>query len=641
MSGLRTNSLCACRDRVFYQNGRNVKCLDLQTGREIWSVPSAVLRFVYEDNILCADGRNVTVLSAEDGRTLWSEPTLLTEVRDVFVAGGAVWVGGFKPFPQKRGPSWGPYFATQRDLASGKLLMHIEPDNPGHHHRCYQNKATDRYILGGRRGTEFIDLESGEVLWNSWARGVCKYGVMPCNGLLYTPPHACACYVTAKLIGFHALAPESDSRLTVNKPGESHIERGPAYEQAINQSPGVNRSDWPMYRRNAQRSGCTKISVPTKLRPLWQVKVSDKLTAPTAAGGKVFAASIDEHKICAIDAESGRSVWDFTAGARIDSPPTIYQGRAVFGCRDGYVYSLQASDGKLAWRLRTTPDGRRIVACGRLESASPIPGSVLARDGVIYCTAGRSSYLDGGINLFRLDSGTGRILSRTPIYSPDPETGSQPAQSAPAVMPGARADILTGDDDCIYLRDMVFDKHGVEQPEGKAHLLTLTGFLDDSWPHRSYWIFGNHCSVATGCSRRDKNLIYGRLLVFDDSKIYGYGRRQVHWSNQLQDGAYRLFAVDRSDGTKRWEKSVEIQVRAMILANDILFMAGPPADTIFSPQPPEDKQKALLIAVSASDGAELARYRLDSLPVFDGMAAAYGRLYLSMQDGNVVCMAGE
>jgi hypothetical protein len=91
-------------------------------------------------------------MSVEDGRTRWSEPTLLTEIRDLFVAGGSVWIGGFKPFPEKTGLLWGPYFATQRDLATGSLLMHVEPDNPGHHHRCYQNKAIYRYILGGRRG---------------------------------------------------------------------------------------------------------------------------------------------------------------------------------------------------------------------------------------------------------------------------------------------------------------------------------------------------------------------------------------------------------------------------------------------------------------------------------------------------------
>ncbi|HUU16202.1 MAG TPA: hypothetical protein VMW72_03550 [Sedimentisphaerales bacterium] len=49
----------------------------------------------------------------------------------------------------------------------------------------------------------------------------------------------------------------------------------------------------------------------------------------------------------------------------------------------------------------------------------------------------------------------------------------------------------------------------------------------------------------------------------------------------------------------------------------------------------------LLMAISASDGTELAQYQLDSSPVFDGMAAAYGRLYVSMEDGSLLCLTKE
>jgi hypothetical protein len=381
--------------------------------------------------------------------------------------------------------------------------------------------------------------------------------------------------------------------------------------------------------------------VPTALRRRWQVEVGRKLTAPTVAEGKVLVASVDEHTVSAVDADSGQSVWRFTTGARIDSPPTLYQGRAILGCRDGYVYSLRASDGELVWRLRAARNDRRITARGQLESASPVLGSVLIQDGAACSTAGRSSYLDGGIDLYRLEPDTGRILSRTPIYSPDPETGKQPKQFAPSAMPGVRVDILTCDDSHIYLRDMAFDRSGVGLPEGEPHLFTLTDFLDDTWAHRSYWIFGTRCSISTGCSGRDRNLIYGRLLVFDDSTIYGYGRRQVHWSNQLQDGAYRLFAVKRGGPTAQWTKPVPIQARAMVLADNVLFVAGPLAGAADGPAGRNESRRAVLMAISTSDGTELAQYRLDSLPVFDGMAAAYGRLYISMENGSLLCLTED
>jgi hypothetical protein len=79
----------------------------------------------------------------------------------------------------------------------------------------------------------------------------------------------------------------------------------------------------------------------------------------------------------------------------------------------------------------------------------------------------------------------------------------------------------------------------------------------------------------------------------------------------------------------------------MVLAGKILFAAGPLADPDNGPQAPGDNREALLMAISASDGTELAQYQLDSPPVFDGMAATYGRLHISMMDGSLLCMAQE
>jgi outer membrane protein assembly factor BamB len=639
-AGLRVLSLCANGDRVYYQKGRDIVCLDLRTGQKLWSKPSSALRVVCDNSVICVDNKAVTALSAKTGEAQWKQSMLLTQVRDVFIANGSLWLGGFKPIEGKRGPSWGPYFATQRDLATGKMLRHIEPENPGHHHRCWQNKATDRYILGGRRGVEFIDLKSGDVLWHSWVRGVCRYGVMPCNGLLYAPPHACGCYIAAKLTGFYALSSESDSGFTTNKSEQDSLERGPAYSEGNpSRDSAILDEEWSTYRHDAQRSGRAGCTVPVTLRRAWQLDVGGKLTSPTIAGRRVFLASVDEHRICAIDADSDKLKWDFTADARVDSPPTLYSDQAIFGCRDGCVYSLRASDGSLTWRLRAARGERRITATGQLESVSPISGSVCVQDGVAYFTAGRSSYLDGGIDLYRLDARTGKTLSVTPIYSPDPETGRQPAQFGPAYMPGSLSDILSSDDQYVYLRDMVLGKRGDKQPKGNPHLFTLTGFLDDTWPHRSYWIYGTHCSLSTGCSGRERNLIYGRLLVFDKPFVYGYGRASVHWSNQLQDGAYRLFARDCNKEKEQWAKKVPIRVRAMVLADKVLFLAGPPVDTDDGTGGGKENEGAILLVISTSDGSELARYPLDSPPVFDGMAAANGRLYLSLLNGRLLCMA--
>jgi hypothetical protein len=105
-----------------------------------------------------------------------------------------------------------------------------------------------------------------------------------------------------------------------------------------------------------------------------------------------------------------------------------------------------------------------------------------------------------------------------------------------------------------------------------------------------------------------------------------------------------------------WTQDLPLLVRAMVLADQTLFVAGPP-DLVDEEQaframndPLVDtkldkladaldgKAGGLLWAVSTADGQRLSELPLASPPVFDGMAAAAGRLYISTQDGSVVCL---
>jgi hypothetical protein len=47
------------------------------------------------------------------------------------------------------------------------------------------------------------------------------------------------------------------------------------------------------------------------------------------------------------------------------------------------------------------------------------------------------------------------------------------------------------------------------------------------------------------------------------------------------------------------------------------------------------------MAFSATDGKQLARLDLPAPPVFDGLAAAGGELFLTLEGGRVMCFAGR
>jgi hypothetical protein len=68
-------------------------------------------------------------------------------------------------------------------------------------------------------------------------------------------------------------------------------------------------------------------------------------------------------------------------------------------------------------------------------------------------------------------------------------------------------------------------------------------------------------------------------------------------------------------------------------------VAGPP--DVVDPDDPlaafEDRKGGMLRIVDKADGRTVSEHQLASPPVFNGAAAAGGRLFLSLEDGTVAC----
>ena len=76
----------------------------------------------------------------------------------------------------------------------------------------------------------------------------------------------------------------------------------------------------------------------------------------------------------------------------------------------------------------------------------------------------------------------------------------------------------------------------------------------------------------------------------------------------------------------------------MVLADNLLFGAGWKDSAKMFEKNPYSEHDSVLTVISAADGQRLKEYPLKAEPVFDGMAAAYGKLYLALNDGTVLCM---
>ena len=701
---LLPSTLCAAGGRVYFHSPNDLICMKagqvawrvarpLEIDRLSWSAPTLVIHDGVVLSADCADRKpprqrdadvqvkwrvtagtkgKVTVpghliaCSADDGKELWRCPTAngYNSPPDVFVAGGLVWTGT-EPARTKVD------FTEGRDLHTGEVKRRFRTDplfSVAHHHRCYRDKATDRFILLGRAGVELIDLADGRLMRNCWVRGACQYGVMPANGLLYAPPHSCACYIQSKLSGLWALAPRRSQRVDQPESAEAgqRLEHGPGFSDPREYTAkSDDPSAWPTLRHDAARTGHTKAAIPAAVKRQWQTKLGGKLTSPVIGGGKLLVADVNRHTVHSLDAASGERIWQYTAGGRVDSPPTIAGNLAVFGCADGYAYCLSLDNGQLVWRFRAAPTDRRTVAFGSVESLWPVTGSVLVRDSVVYCTAGRSSFLDGGMYLYRLDLPTGRLLGQTRFDDRDPKTLMQREETVEDVeLPGALPDVLVDDGQYIYLRDKVLDRDGAEQDLHLPHLYCSAGLLDDNWWHRGSWLWAErNWGRASGWAVMPGIRPSGRILVVDETTVFGYGRQNVRGNNLR---GYHLFRADKkveeidraiennnvalaqqqkpAKVIYHWSRQVPLLVRAMALARETIFAAGP----IMAPEDPgtnepsfDSGSPAVMMAFRAADGQDLARVPLDCQPVFDGLALAYGKVFMATFDGRIVCFSGQ
>jgi len=714
-SKILPGTLAVDGDMVYFHNGECIVAIDKTTGAERWvSRPVAAIdleqgiptgytpKLVVKDGVVAfAGGRGykqhmkgetlkMVGLSAKDGKILWEAPHYTSGYQspeDLLVVNNMV-LSPFTTWLKDKDPKNNHVVGT--DLVTGKLVRDSAEDVEDPvwfiHHRCYPSKATVDYLLMSKEGIEFIDLETWQWKIHHWIRGECLYGIMPANGLVYASMHECACSADMKLNGLNAVAAPK-ARVPSEVDVKQHLlTKGPAYGQDSGGRGQESEEDWPTFRHDAARSGGASCPPPRSPETKWATKLGGRLTAPVVAGGRLYVASLHRHTLYALDEDTGEVVWGFTAGGRIDSPPTIYRGMVLFGSRDGCVYCLRATDGELVWRFRAVGEDRRLMAWEQLESVWPIHGSILIRNGEAWFVAGRSAFLDGGLQMYRVKPETGEVISHS-TFDGKADDGRVLTGAEEKRLVGL-PDVLSASGDCVFMRAGVFRLEGdkitrkllpggkvtrysrgprpAERIQGEAlpHLFSSYGFLDDSWFHRSYWVYGELCSHRHGYAGKGKRSPAGRILVCDDRNVYGFGRlkKYFNWTTPME---YRLFAEPKKGSVVKgvnkalWETNVPILANGLVLAGDTLFAAGAPdvldetAPGIRSDAPEalesvQEQEAALvgrrggiLVAVSKEDGEVEFRCDLDAPPVFDGLIAANGRLYLALKDGTVQCWKGE
>lgn len=722
----------AVSDRgVFFHDGKCIRALDCVSGKELFQSKPVVLDSViatattptlsvYKDVVLFWGGddqpgyrkgsssaatnnlRTFSALSAVDGKALWSyqTPTQSTGFecpKDILVLDDLVWLGIM--MGGKDGGTW-----TGRNVHTGAIERQFKPTKEMYwfHQRCHRSKGTERFIISGRTGVEFISPKTGWESVNHWVRGACIYGTMPANGLLYQPQHPCTCYAESLLRGFNALAPAAQEA-GAPAPVPERLQKGPGYGTALASAPrpAGAADEWPTFRHDNDRSCYSKAGISANPKTRWSTKIGKNLSAMTVAQGKLFVADKDAHVLHALDAASGRPAWDYIADARIDSPPAIAAGRVLFGSRDGHLYCLSAADGQCLWRYRVAPAQRYLLAMEQPESVWPVFGSPLVIGQTVYCVAGRSAFLDGGLRLVCLDIQTGKLLHEEILNEKDPTSASGGLIEDKMVnrtMPASNPDILSFNGRNIFMNTQRFNldcsrpvveamRRANSQLGPDAHLFVDTWFLDDSGFHRTEMLFGRNFSG--GDSENHEAPRYapaGKMLAFNETHAFGFARLPglYRWVKALEWHIYRASKTDRepdpkwgpagrvvdlsvndpiiiadgADAKQRerlktsllstaikydWSQNdPALYVNSMILTDKLLYAAGPPAirneTTVEALEKWQGKRGGKLWCLATRDGKKVSESPLPFPTVYEGMAAAYGKLYLALKDGSVLCL---
>jgi outer membrane protein assembly factor BamB len=610
-------------------SAHNLACVDLKTGKTLWNVPLRGMPTVYADGVLFTRRQRQVIpprgegqekrlakgmgglcaYSAETGTILWEYEYGLPGHGgrpDIWPMDGLAWVHASEEGVSGKGESW-----RGLDPQTGKVVKTVAMDDKVKH-RCSPHMTAAKYILAG--GIDLFSPKQGRVFGFYAVRNTCGFGYMPANGMLYSSFTVCECF--PHLRGMAGVAAEPTFTWQQRKDrGGPDFAKGPAFgrKHALAAAP----TDWPTYRHDPFRSGSTTAPVPADLKPLWTEAFGRRISAPTVAGGMVFLSVIDEHRVVALDLATGQRRWSYTVGGRVDTPPTIHEGLALFGARDGWVYCLTADTGELVWKFRAAPEDMRILAREQLESAWEIYGTVLVMDGVAYVSAGRHSEVDGGIFLYALEPDTGRVRWSRQIERPQ-----LLQQASSRQMENEMNEILAGRDDVLFMQWRAYRTADGSLTEVKGPRLDggRPGWIADTarpplgWKHdfqqeRGFW--------APGATRRRG---IGTIIDLLDNRLYVLDK-DTHEVYCLTTGRKRIWGVSVPEAA---------HLKALAVTPETLFVAAVPDGA--------DLSKGELWMYTTDKGEPAGTVPLPAAPAFEGIAAAAGRLLVCTQDGQLVCL---
>lgn len=609
----------AYRGNTMYLAGPGVEALNIDDGKTLWkaappelAAPGGAYRGVWQKGgtlyVLFdyAEGEQkftrLLALNADDGAVRWSD-TRPRHGAHILPFDDQVWL-----VQEAKADKQVNYVFTALDAGTGKELKTV---TAGKGTGCWGPRASDGYILWSR--ANFLNRKTFETREFFGVRSSCSVGQIPAFGLVHYGPHTCNCYIALR--GIVALG------------GPSRLPKGTAQPQVFKGTDApagapASATDWPVYRGGGTRANSRAADLPAQLKLKWSALAGgSELPQATGANGLVFIAAAEQHRVAALDLETGKEKWSFTAEGRVSVAPTYHEGLCLFGDHAGWAYALDAATGKPVWQAQGAPEQKYMSAFGQFESAWPVKSGVLVLNGVAYFVAGRIGTLEGGVYVLGVDAKTGAVLATQNFNDADkweryPKT----------------ADLLQCDgNSLIGWGKGLATAAPAPKPAGKPAPPSKMLKFGSTWQGPNALLdmlkpmnpAGTYMKTAPSDGK-----VSGEFISFDAQRTVATGRR-ITGKKDAEDG--RGVVTLSSGGAAKWSQTgTGLHMQGVVLAGGRVYAAG--LHEFHDP-----KEPAGLCVLAAEDGKILQQLKLDAAPANDGLSAVGNKLLVTTVDGRVLC----
>ncbi len=316
----------------------HLHAIDQQTGKEKWNFKS---RMPIASSPAVADGTvyfvssagSLAAIDAATGQPRW---VFAAEYERKFEAKN---LHGYPPAAQTIPDAW-DVFTSSPAVVDGKV-----------------------YFGSGDGGVYAVDAKSGVLQWKFSTGDVVHASPAVANGTVYIGSWDGCMY---------AIDAQSGQQKWIFRGGQDpavHNQVGFQSSPAVvDGTVYVGSRDAHVYALDAA-TGRKKWDYPTSK--------SWVNSTPAVRDGMVYAATSDSSRFMALDARTGRLVFNFDAKAYVFSSAALAGGLAYFGSHNGRLYAVDAKTGQLAWQFQTEAskaDGMKILnPDGSLNEASFAP----------------------------------------------------------------------------------------------------------------------------------------------------------------------------------------------------------------------------------------------------------------------------